>query len=218
MTRVVRGAKMASVVIKIKNRSKHAVEKGGKPIKREGEKLYLIGASSKACVCCKVAGLISKHGVIRVRGNKVTLHDLAKQGDVKVNDDIVKGSARLLAGDRLTIGKLVLEIGIHRKGEPEVKSGLPSDSDAEISAWLMEEDEKERTKRMANPTARAHKVDTTQMKSGPAEVPKELPQQPVLRPETTGEDADKNSATDKDSVTAAEDVLSQKFKEFNLRR
>jgi hypothetical protein len=206
---------MASVVIKIKNRSKHVIEKGAKPIKREGEKLYLIGASSKACVRCNSAGLISRHGVIRVRGNEVTVHDLAKRGDVKVNDDTVNGSTRLLPGDRLTIGELVLDIGIHRKGEPEVKSGLPSDSGAEISSWLMEEDEKERKERLADPTARARKVDTSQMKTAEPEVVEEASDEPKRRPATTG--VEKTKLT-QDSVTAAEDVLNQKFREFNLRR
>lgn len=208
---------MPEVVIKLKNRSKHAVHVGSKPIKKDGERLYLIGASSKASVSCKTAGLERKHCVVRVRGSDVYVHDLAKKGDVQVNGDTISNTTRLLPGDQLKVAELCLDIGIHRRGEPEVKSGIPADSENDISKWLMEEDERERQERLANPDASSRKVDTSSL---PGELTSaeedELEEELDEAAQRRGEAAKAKDAHD--SVEAAEDFLSKKFNSINFRR
>jgi hypothetical protein len=211
---------MPEVVIKLKNRSKHTVHVGSKPIKKDGERLYLIGASSKACVSCKTAGLERKHCVVRVRGSDVYVHDLAKKGDVQVNGDTIAGTTRLLPGDQLKVAELCLDIGIHRRGEPEVKSGIPADSENDISKWLMEEDERELQERLANPEAQSRKVDTSELSSAPAEEDPDGEAEPMSEEEQAAERRRLAALNPNagDSVEAAEDFLSKKYNSINFRR
>ncbi len=146
------------------------------------------------------------------------LSDLVKKGDVLVNGDHVASTTRLLPGDQLQLAELRLDISIHRRGEPEVKSGIPSDNEDDISKWLMEEDERERQERLAHPET--HKVDTSEF-GGTA-----IPDAETLADEAEKEREERReqrAAHDEagdshDSVEAAEDVLSKKFNSINLRR
>lgn len=208
---------MSSVVIKLKNRSKHAVHVGAKPMKKDDDRLYLIGSSSKASVSCKTAGLERKHALVRVHKNDVFLYDLAKKGDVTINGDHVGAVTRLLPGDQLQIAELRLDLSIHRRGEPEVKSGIPADSTDDISQWLMEEDERERQQRLSQPATR--KVDTASL--GGIILPDEETQAEQAEKEREARRAQRaagKTAETNDSVEAADSVLSKKFNSINLRR
>jgi hypothetical protein len=218
--KIERGETMKSVMIKLKNRTQHEVRSGSKPIKRDGERLYVIGASSKACVSCKTAGLERQHCVIRISGTDVFLHDLVQRGDVKVNDEVAPKVSRLLPGDRVSVADLVLDIGIHRRGEPEVKSGLPADSETEISQWLMDEDERAMKERLAHPTSRT--VDAKDLTSdlpieiAPAEVAETAA--PAATNGTRFAPMPDAKSQANDSVEAAADMLNKMFKPINFRR
>jgi predicted component of type VI protein secretion system len=210
---------MPEVVINLKNRSKHSVVVGAKPIKKDEERLYLIGASSKASVCCKTAGLERKHCVVRIRGSDVFVHDLAKKGDVQVNGDTIVGKARLLPGDQLKVGELCLDVSIRRRGETEVKSGIPANAEDDVSSWLMEEDERERQERIANPAAAARKVDTSTMPGEKIPSDDELDSEAENEAAAAAAKAAAQAADSSgDSVEAAEDFLSKKYNSINFRR
>ena len=116
-----------------------------------------------------------KHCVIRVADSQVSIEDLGSRNGVFVNGRKILEAQSIKAGDKLQIGKLqfelVVDVPIGAGKRPAVKdikeaaartssdSGLMVDTD--ISDWLSEADEVERTRRLTDPDTRQFRLDET---------------------------------------------------------
>lgn len=119
--------------------------------------------------------LISRHHcVIVVNESGVLIRDLKSRNGTFLNGEQIDGEQPLKVGDHVKVGKLEFEILIdHSLGgtkRPKVKdvkeaaartaSGKKEGTE-DVSTWLEEADEAERTQRLSDPETRQFKLDET---------------------------------------------------------
>ena len=173
---------------------------------------FLVGSSAECKLCCQSPTISAQHCVLSPNRDALWVHDLDSETGTFVNDVRSVGKTRLLMGDRLRIGRLEFEVVITAEPESTPRRDQASEPDSMsefVSDLLGEADAAERTRRMADPTARQFSNSSVEVEAKPAEAvvaskpvarpnrqpPKKLPPAPELVAD--------------DSVQAAEETLKQ---------
>jgi pSer/pThr/pTyr-binding forkhead associated (FHA) protein len=149
----------------------------GKEVRLPMPKCF-IGRSDECHMRPKSEAVSRRHCVIYVKGGQVRIRDLKSRNGTIVNGEAIQTDKELVNGDQVEVGPLVFEIMIdHALGgekKPKVTSiadaaarttGNSQDvagvDDADISDWLDEADQLERTRRLNDPETRQLRLDET---------------------------------------------------------
>ncbi len=148
----------------------------GKEIKIPVAKFFI--GRSEDCHLRAQSDLISRHHcAILLEEGQVTIRDLKSRNGTVVNGEKIVGDVHLKMGDKLKVGPLEFEVLVdhslggtkkskitdakqaaERVAQAEVKKDDSIDED--ISSWLEEADEQERTKRISSPDTRQFRLDS----------------------------------------------------------
>lgn len=148
----------------------------GKEIKIPLAKFFI--GRGEDCHLRPQSDLISRHHcAIMVENGIATIRDLKSRNGTVVNGEKIAGDVVLKMGDQVKVGPLEFEVVIDhslggakkpkvsdmkeaaaRVGESEKKDGSRIEQD--ITSWLEEADEEERTKRITSPQTRLFKLDS----------------------------------------------------------
>ena len=145
--------------------------KAGKLLTVQGSQM-LIGREEGCDLRPRTELISRKHCLIRVTDSQVSIKDLDSRNGTYVNDKQVEGEHGLKEGDQLRIGPLLFEVVINAavsEKRPEVKNvaeavqrtAEDSVGDFDVSSWLQDVDNKERTERLQDPGNRQFKIDET---------------------------------------------------------
>jgi pSer/pThr/pTyr-binding forkhead associated (FHA) protein len=139
---------------------------------------FLIGRGED-CHLRPQSDLISRHHCEINIGEQVVVHDCGSRNGTHVNGEQIEGKHVVKMGDKLRVGALEFEIdidlslgGVKRSKVDSVQeaaartieAGAKASSkieDDDVSAWLEEEDDAERARRMADPETRQFRLDET---------------------------------------------------------
>jgi predicted component of type VI protein secretion system len=105
---------------------------------------FLIGRS-EACRLRPNSELVSReHAELLVRADAVLLRDLGSQNGTWVNGTALTGPARLRDVDRVQVGPLVFAVSIRGRAGAVMppRSETAAAGDAEISSWLIADDDR----------------------------------------------------------------------------
>lgn len=146
----------------------------GKEIKIPLAKFFI--GRGEDCHLRPQSDLISRHhAAIIVEGGTVIIRDLKSRNGTVVNGDKIAGDVTLKMGDVVKVGPLEFEVVIDHSQtgpkQPKVtdvkdaavrvaeKSASEPQIEDDITSWLEEADEEERTKRIHSPQTRQYRVD-----------------------------------------------------------
>ena len=137
---------------------------------------FIIGRGEGAHLRPRTDVISRQHCVIRLDDGKVSIEDLKSRNGTYVNGERIEGPRQLELGDTIRVGKLEFEVlidhGIGGVKQPKVKDvkeaaaraakgGKSKGEDENVSSWLFEADELERTQRLADPETRQFKLSDT---------------------------------------------------------
>lgn len=192
------------------------------------KKRFLIGRGQD-CHLRPQSDMVSRqHTQVTVESGKVIAKDMGSRNGTIVNGEAIDGPCELKMGDHLKIGPLDFEVIIDhslggakkpqvksvqeaaaRTAEKAAKSGDGFD-ETDISAWLTEEDEAERAKRLADPETRQYQLsEEEQERLDAAEKEKEGKQK--KKKKEYGKLPDRPDSRPKDTKDAAEQMLKKFF-------
>lgn len=199
--------------------------------------------------------LISRHHcAIIIEGGSVVIRDLKSRNGTVVNGEKISGDVALKMGDKVKVGPLEFEVlidhslgGTKKAKVADVKDAAarvgdqkPDESKIEddITSWLEEADEEERSKRIQTPQTRQFKLDTTDEQTIAADTETETTaapaahdtgKQPAATTDTKAADKGKREKKEKkepgklppmskDSAASSRDAAAEMLKKFFNRR
>lgn len=147
----------------------------GKEIKIPLAKFFI--GRGEECHLRPQSDLISRHHcAIMIENGAATIRDLKSRNGTVVNGEKITGDCILKQGDKVKVGPLEFEVLIdHSLGgakKPKVadvkeaaarvteKDNDESKIEEDITSWLEEADEQERTRRITSPQTRQFRIDT----------------------------------------------------------
>jgi predicted component of type VI protein secretion system len=156
----------------------------GKEIKIPLAKFFI--GRGEDCHLRPQSDLISRHhAAIIVEGGTAIIRDLKSRNGTVVNGEKITGDVALKTGDVIKVGPLEFEVFVDHgqpgPKQPKVadvkdaavrvaeKATTPPKIEDDITSWLEEADEEERTKRIHSPQTRLYRVDEI----GKAPIPEE---------------------------------------------
>ena len=129
--------------------------------------VFVIGSDPDCSMCCRSNSVSPHHCEIRLEQPEILVRDLSSESGTFVNDERVAGQRSLQAGDRLRIGRLEFTVVVEQTSAPPAGTGGRATRPARdsisdfISDLLVEEDEKERTRRLQDPSTRQFRAVAT---------------------------------------------------------
>lgn len=184
----------------------------GKEIKIPTPKC-LVGRNEDCHLRPKSDAISRRHCVVYVKDGELLVRDLKSRNGTWVNGERITDDRTLKSGDKIQFGPLAFEVMIdHSLGgdkKPKVSSvkevaarttSTGTDTvqldEGDISAWLAEADEEERTRRRTDPDTRQLKLDQTDRLS----VQKQLEKQSQVQTEEAKEETPTEEETKRPSL------------------
>jgi pSer/pThr/pTyr-binding forkhead associated (FHA) protein len=185
--------------------------KNAGPVVRVRGAQFVIGSDADCSMCCRSTSVSPHHCEIRLDGQQIIVRDLYSRSGTFVNDERVDHERLLRAGDRLRIGRLEFTVVVEQTTAPD-REAVPQtrtrpDVVADfVSQFLVEEDEKERARRMEDPASRQFALERSKPPAAPPapqdaaaalkkarpakKPPAKLPAPPPFSASSTGEAAE----------------------------
>lgn len=170
---------------------------------------FVIGTADDCHMRCPSKSISEHHCEIVIDGDQVLLRDLDSAGGTFLNDFRIEQERILQDGDRLRVGRLEFELAIEPAAVAVERASDPVDE--LVSDMLVEADEAERTKRLADPQTRHFKI-APQEAAADAEPPEAEDRLTAMRKkiplkQSPGKLPPPPTITAEDSTSAAEETL-----------